>query len=211
MPKTRTVLTQDDLNPAEQQAVDSIVKPKPEGKKWSRASAKGKRKVDARKREAAHETRAQEVQESPHDVWDQPWSLPGKLPPIPARPGMVQRWIRVANGNEADVSNASSKMREGWVPRPSTSLPKGYFAPTLDSGKYAGGIGVAGLVLMEMPASRNDQRNAFFKKKNNLQTESVNQQLAEESRHGIKGFGNILKAERTDMGTLREVKTQDDV
>src|SRR4051812_19533633 len=118
--------SKDELNAAEQQAVDSIVKPKAERKKWTKASAKGKRKVDARKHEPAHETRAQEIHEAAHDVWDQPWSLPGKLPPIPARAGMVQRWIRVANGNEADVSNASSKMREGWVPRLSSTLPKGY-------------------------------------------------------------------------------------
>ncbi len=176
---------------------------------WKEASAQGKRTADDRKRGTTHQGRDAETREAEevHQAWDEPWVRSGTLPSdIPARPGMVQRWIRVSSRGENDTTNVSRKFREGWVPRKAETLPKGFMAPTIERGSFVGCIGVEGMILCEMPKSRNDQRNAYFQKRKNTQTDAVNQQLAEASKHGVKGFGNILKAEKTEVGRLREVK-----
>lgn len=209
--KPREVTTMDE---ADRAAEEIMGKKKPKRRKrFTEAGAKGKRAGDSRRRDVtAHATRAAETRQAQegHESWDEPWVRSGTLPEIPARTGMVQRWIRVAMRGENDATNTSRKFREGWRPRKADSLPKNFIAPTIQGGAYAGCIGVEGMLLCEMPRERNDQRNAYFARRKKTQTDAVNQQLAEASRHGSPAFGRIQKAEKTEVGRLREVVTQED-
>lgn len=180
-------------------------------KGFTEAKARGARKADPRARPAsAHKTRDTEVRaaEPAHDMSDEPWVRPATLPHIKARPGFVQRWIRVAQGDKADATNYSRKWREGWRPRAVNTLPKDCVLPTIDHGKFAGYIGVEGSILCEMPVERNAERNAHYQKRKNRQTAAINQQLAEASRHSHPGFGRIQKSE--ESRAVREVKVAED-
>jgi hypothetical protein len=210
MPKAREVPTQDDLTEQEDAAVTETMAAAPKRtkkrKKWNRASATGKRQVDTRKRDpSAHTSRAQQTRAAAdvHPSHDEPWVRPATLPHIPARAGFVQRWIRVSVRGEADATNISSKMREGWQPRKVDTLPKNMIMPTISQGTYAGCIGVGGNILCEMPKARNDQRNAHYRKRNEAKTAAINNELAQVSSHGHPGFGPIKRAQTSKL--VREV------
>lgn len=75
------------------------------------------------------------------------WISGGQLPEIPARPGYMQRYV-----NTTDPANLAIRLRQGWKPRRSETVPKGIVGtPSISSGEYTGCVGVIGQVLMEMP------------------------------------------------------------
>lgn len=179
---------------------------RPPKKQWAEASAQGVRTGDRRVHEdTIHASRVEDerIAEEVHETHDEPWVNPVSLPRIKARPGMVQRWIRVAIRGEADPVNTARKMREGWLPRKIETVPKNIPVPRIEMGKYAGCVGVEGMVLCEMPAERNDARNKYFADKNKRQTDSVNQRLAEETQHRSTAFGPV-KVEKSSK-FIREV------
>jgi hypothetical protein len=210
MTQTRDVLTQDDLRGEEQSAVNETLGTaaprEKKTKKWSRKTTTGKRAADARKRErSVHESRAREVRAADvvHEKADEPWVRPSTLPYIPARPGYVQRWVRVAIGVNADALNVSSKFREGWKPRKAETLAEDFAVPRIEHGQYAGCIGVGGNVLCEMPEERNKQRNEFYRQRNARQTQAVRTDLAQLNQQGHPGFGPIKMAQKSLI--VREV------
>lgn len=119
-----------------------------------------------------------------HDVADTPWKPPSNLDAPPPRPGMSQRWIRVAANGEDDHTNLAGKLREGWQPRRSDTVPAGYTPPTIAHGKYAGCIGVGGMVLVEMPATRSAERTAYYSRLADRQMDAVTQSLANAQEPG---------------------------
>ena len=105
------------------------------------------------------------------------WSPPSTLQAPPARPGFVQRWVRVEQRGVPDAKNLTRKLREGWQPRRPETVKGGFAAPTLNHGNLGSCISVEGMVLMEMPAKRDAQRNAHYAGKLNRQTEAIEAQL----------------------------------
>lgn len=172
----------------ETQEVEAKRKPgRPKAKKWEAATAKGKRTGDRRAHDdSIHASRVQDEREAEdvHELADEPWVNPVSLPYIKPRAGMVQRWIRVAIRGEVDPVNVARKLREGWAPRKIETVPKSIPVPRIESGKYAGCIGVEGSILMEMTVERNDARNKYFAGKNQRQSDAVQQRLNEET-HGM--------------------------
>jgi hypothetical protein len=212
VPKTREVKTQDDLTPEEQSATAEILGKQPKKTKdWNEANSKGARKADPRKRSASvHGARAKQTREAEevHEYADEPWVRPATLPHIPAREGFVQRWVRVSVRGDHDATNVSSKFREGWRPRKADTLPKDFPVPKIEQGHYTGCIGVGGNILCEMPKERNNQRNAFYRKRRERQTAAINAELAQASSHGHAGFGHIERAQKSMV--VREVAAADD-
>lgn len=174
-------------------------------KAWDKAKPKGKRK-NAKARATAHVTREAETREATagYDDSDAPWVQPSSLDAPKPRPGMVQRWIRAGIRGKDDPINLNNKTREGWRPRLVSSFPKNYPAVGMKSGQFPGAFVVNGMVLMEMPADRNAQRNAYYKKKQGKMTESINSQLAEASRGRSTGFGAIEMAQRSVPVRVRQ-------
>ena len=129
-----------------------------------------------------HTTHAQEpVHGSVHgDDELTPWKPPANLEAPPPRPGYVQRWIRVSMRGEDDVSNIAQSFQEGWQPRRADTV-ENPTVPTISHGKYAGIIGVHGLILCEMPKETNDQRNAYYRNLAIRQNRAVSTELDKDS------------------------------
>jgi hypothetical protein len=60
-----------------------------------------------------------------------------------------------------DTKNMSGKLRSGWELVRADEYPDSTF-PTMDEGRYAGVIGVGGLVLARIPEELAKQREAYF-------------------------------------------------
>lgn len=106
------------------------------------------------------------------------WTPPTLLNPPAPRPGMVQRWVRAEVRNQVDAKNLNRRMREGWRPRdPRTVRADETDAPTENHRTFGSCIMVEGMVLCEMPAQRNKQRQAYYQQRLNAQTRAVDEQL----------------------------------
>lgn len=126
------------------------------------------------------------------------WQRPSALDAPPARRGYVQRWVRVLDRNgQPDITNIQKKHKEGWRPRKVDTIEEGFAPPTIQDGQWAGCIGVRSVVLMEMPIKVAKQRDAYYRKKREQQTEAVNTDI--ERTRGGHGFGNIRHKNRSEV------------
>jgi hypothetical protein len=144
-----------------------------------------------------------------HPQEDAPWTQPSSLEAPPPLPGMVQRWIRVGTLGKDDPTNASRKFREGWVPRKSDTVDENFPLASIDNGKYAGCIGVDGMVLCQMTIERNNQRNAHFQALRDRMTQAINDQIAQSNQRLGGGFHQIEKVEERSV-RVKAVAVQDD-
>jgi hypothetical protein len=162
----------------------------------------------ARERAAppVHEARAYETwdEKDIHSEEAKPWVRPSSLEAPDPRPGFAQRWIRVGSMGKDDPTNTARKFREGWRPRPASTLPVNYHAPTISNGKWAGTIGVEGMVLCEMPLKMRDKRNAHYSSKTKHVTAAIETELQNQSRPGMP-----ITQERTSK-VVRNVKIAED-
>lgn len=101
------------------------------------------------------------------------WRPPELLPSPTPIEGWAFRWIRVSSMGEADPSNISLKLREGWEPVKAADHPelKVYSSST---GRFAGCVEIGGLVLAKTPQEFVDQRNAYYGNMNEQQMDTVN-------------------------------------
>lgn len=128
------------------------------------------KKIDKTSR--ASETRAK-------DVRPQVWTPPSSLDAPPAPDGYRQRWIRVESMGQDDTKNASGKLRSGWEFVRGDSYPEENY-PILKEGKYAGMIGVGGLVLARIPEELAQQREAYYQQRTQDREDAVNNDLLKE-------------------------------
>jgi len=119
------------------------------------------------------ETRA--VMERP-----QQWMQPELLPEPDKEAGFAYRWIRVATLNVADPRNLSGKLREGWEPVRIEEQPK--FQLLVDpTSRFKDNIEIGGLLLCKTPAEFVDQRNSYYDRQTQAQTEAVDNNLMRQS------------------------------
>lgn len=108
------------------------------------------------------------------------WMAPELLPEPDKQPGYQYRWIRVSTLNNADPRNLSSKLREGWEPVAIEEQPK--FQLLADpASRYKDNIEIGGLLLCKTPTEFVDQRNAYFARQTQAQTEAVDNNLMRQS------------------------------
>jgi hypothetical protein len=107
--------------------------------------------------------------------------MPAELLPEPDKlPGYSYRWIRVATLGSADPRNVSAKLREGWEPVPIEEQPQ--FQLLIDpNSRYKDQIEIGGLLLCKTPSEFVDQRNAYYAKQTDAQTEAVDNNLMRQS------------------------------
>ena len=139
------------------------------------------------------------------DAHDSEWHRPTELEAPPPRPGFTQRWIRIRNGSEEDVSNSSRKFREGWLPRSADSVPAEFLPPTITHARLGNLIGVADLILCEMPIRKAEQRNAFWQAK----TDRMVQGIEEDLRNVSHGGPRISRTAKTEV-TKRRLRVPQD-
>ena len=108
------------------------------------------------------------------------WQPASTLPEPDKQPGYAYRWIRVSMVGQADASNVSSKLREGWEPVRIEEQPQ--FKMLVDpNSRFKDNIEVAGLLLCKIPEELMTQRREYFAKKNRAQIESVDNNFMREN------------------------------
>jgi len=78
------------------------------------------------------------------------------------RPGYAQRWVATMVLGQETPTNVAKRLREGWAPRDVKTIKDGQHFPTIEHGKFAGHIGIEGMVLCEMPQEMLNQRNDYY-------------------------------------------------
>ena len=135
------------------------------------------------------------------EVRNKPWTPPSSLDAPPAPQGYKHRWIRTESLGYMDTGNVSKRLREGWeFLRAETLLseigPNEY--PQIHEGKYAGLIGVGGLVLARIPEEIARSRTEYFQKISQDQLATVDRNLLKEQQPGMKI--NIDRQSRVTFG-----------
>jgi len=107
--------------------------------------------------------------------------MPAELLPEPDRQaGYAYRWIRTSTLNNADPRNLSAKLREGWEPVSIEEQPK--FQLLVDpNSRFNDNIEIGGLLLCKTPEEFVQQRNAYYAKQSDAQTDAVDNNLMRQS------------------------------
>jgi hypothetical protein len=140
------------------------------------------------------ELATREIQERPKQ-----WMQAELLPEPDKQPGYAYRWIRVSTLNSADPRNLSAKLREGWEPVLIDEQPK--FKLLVDpSSRYRDNVEVGGLLLCKTPSEFVMQRNQFYAKQTQAQTEAVDNSLMRQSDPRMPIFKERKSATSTGKG-----------
>lgn len=108
------------------------------------------------------------------------WMPAALLPDPEPEPGWAFRWIRLATLNNADPSNISSKLREGWEPVKAADQPKLRMLSN-PNGRFPDGIEIGGLLLCKTPVEFTEQRDAHYRNISDSQMNSVDNTYMRES------------------------------
>lgn len=90
------------------------------------------------------------------------WRPSNLLEAPEARPGYSQRWIATMVLGQETPTNVAKRLREGWVPRDPKTVKELQTFPTIEHGRFAGHIGIEGMVLCEMPTQMVKQRTEYY-------------------------------------------------
>jgi hypothetical protein len=104
------------------------------------------------------------------------WTPPSSLDAPPAPEGFRHRWIRTEVLGFDDTKNMTGKIRSGWELVRADEYP-GSIYPEVKDGKYAGVIGVGGLVLARIPEEIAKSREAYFRKQIEAREEAIENDL----------------------------------
>ena len=107
------------------------------------------------------------------------WTPPSSLDAPPAPDGYRHRWIRAESMGFDDTKNMSGKIRSGWDLVRADEYPDTDY-PSVSEGRYAGVIGVGGLVLARIPEELAKQREAYFDQKTADRNEALEHDVLKE-------------------------------
>ena len=131
----------------------------------------------------------------------QTWTPPSSLDAPPAPDGFRHRWIRTEVLGMDDTKNMSGKLRSGWELVRGDEYPDQAYA-TVKEGKYAGVIGVGGLVLARIPEEIAAQRDAYYKRQTQERDDAVNNDLMKE-QHPSMPFNSERQSRVTFGGSKK--------
>jgi len=107
------------------------------------------------------------------------WAPPSSLDAPPAPDGYRHRWIRAESMGFDDTKNITGKIRSGWELVRADEYPNEDY-PSVTTGKYAGVIGVGGLVLARITEELAKSREAYFKQKTADRNEALENDVLKE-------------------------------
>ena len=142
----------------------------------------------------ASQTRAKEEAKK---VWTPPTSL--DAPPAPK--GYRHQWIRAEILGHQDTSNIARNLREGYELVRADEYPDSDF-PSMGEGRYAGMIGVGGLLLARIPEEIALQIDEYYAKQTQNKEEAVNNNLMKE-QHPSMRFSKEADTRVTFGGTKK--------
>ena len=142
----------------------------------------------------ASETRAKEA----HEVV---WTPPSSLDAPPAPDGFRHRWIRAESLGFQDTKNVSARLREGFELVRADEYPDSQY-PVITDGKYAGVIGVGGLLLARISEEIAKQRAAYIESLAKGQDEAVEHDLMKEQHKSMPI--NVERQSRVTFGGTKK-------
>ena len=129
------------------------------------------------------------------------WTPPNSLDAPPAPEGYRHQWIRAESMGYQDTKNVAASVREGYELVRADEYPDQDF-PQMTEGRYAGIIGVGGLLLARIPEEIAAQIEAYYNKKTQEKDEAINNDLMKERQAGMK-FRNESSSSVTFGGTKK--------
>lgn len=96
------------------------------------------------------------------------------LPDPTPQPGWAFRWIATSILGQADPTNVSKKMREGWVPCKLEDHPELMLGSS-------GNVEVGGLMLCKIAQEQADARDAYYSRQAQAQMESVDNHFMQQN------------------------------
>jgi hypothetical protein len=129
------------------------------------------------------------------------WVPPSSLDAPPAPKGFRHRWIRAESVGFDDTKNISGKIRSGWELVRADQY-EGSEYPVVKDGKYAGVIGVGGLLLARIPEELAKQRTEYFKRQTEARDEAVDNDLMREQHPSMPI--NIDRQTRVTFGGTKK-------
>ena len=100
------------------------------------------------------------------------WTPPSSLDAPPAPDGFRHRWIRAESLGFDDTKNIAGRLRSGYELVRADEYPDHDY-PSVKDGKYAGVIGVGGLVLARVPEEIAKSREEYFAKRTQEREEAI--------------------------------------
>ena len=123
------------------------------------------------------------------------WRPPETLPMPNPVPGWVYRYVRISTMGQADAKNESTKRREGWEPVKASDVPEVMHVNDGNpNSRYKDYVEIGGLVLCKAPADLMKQRDEYYRKQAQAQTEALD--------------NSFLRQEDKRMPLFSEKKTQ---
>ncbi len=110
----------------------------------------------------------------------QAWKRPEVLPTPNPEPGYVYHWVRIATQGQADPTNVSSKLREGWEPVRASDHPE-IFLAAIENERFKDNVVIGGLLLCKAPQELVEERTAFYSDQTKGQMRAVDQNLMREN------------------------------
>ena len=129
------------------------------------------------------------------------WVPPSSLDAPPAPKGFRHRWIRAESVGFDDTKNISGKLRSGWELVRADEY-EGSDYPVVKDGKYAGVIGVGGLLLARIPEEIAKQRTEYFQRQTEARDEAVDNDLMREQHPSMPI--NIDRQTRVTFGGTKK-------
>jgi len=128
----------------------------------------------------AEDRKPRELETRAVSMRPQEWAPAELLPEPDKQAGFAYRWIRVSTLNNPDPRNISSKHREGWEPVRIEEQPR--FQLLVDpNSRYKDNIEIGGLLLCKCPSEFIAQRNAYFAKQTQAQSDAVDNSFMRQS------------------------------
>jgi len=129
------------------------------------------------------------------------WTPPSSLDAPPAPDGFRHRWIRAESLGFQDTKNVSARLREGFELVRADEYPDTQY-PVITDGKYAGVIGVGGLLLARISEEIAKQRAAYIESLSKGQDEAVEHDLMKEQHKSMPI--NVDRQSRVTFGGTKK-------
>ena len=129
------------------------------------------------------------------------WTPPSSLDAPPAPDGFRHRWIRAESLGFQDTKNVSARLREGFELVRADEYPDSQY-PVITDGKYAGVIGVGGLLLARISEEIAKQRAAYIENLSKGQDEAVEHDLMKEQHKSMPI--NVERQSRVTFGGTKK-------
>ena len=129
------------------------------------------------------------------------WTPPSSLDAPPAPKGFRHRWIRAESLGFQDTKNVSARLREGFELVRADEYPDTQY-PVITDGKYAGVIGVGGLLLARISEEIAKQRAAYIESLSKGQDEAVEHDLMKEQHKSMPI--NVDRQSRVTFGGTKK-------